>query len=131
MIYTKVYNFWCLGTIMCSAIAVNCTGVAATTTYPFALCIGFNSTEQRTFGSIVPSKSSARTQICLLMWLLFDRTNILYHDLATLAGNFDPVGKFPAHIQGGINKPITNRSYFEHNGLVVCAGLAILLTASK
>ena len=27
---------------MYSAIAGNCTGVAATTTYPFALCIGFN-----------------------------------------------------------------------------------------
>ena len=65
------------------------------------------------------------------MCSIFNSTNILDYNLATLAGNFDPVGKFPAHIQGGINKPITNRSYFEHNGLVVCAGLAILLTASK
>ena len=33
------------GMIMVSTVAGNGTGVAATTTYPFALCIGFNSTE--------------------------------------------------------------------------------------
>ena len=63
--------------------------------------------------------------------LLLDRTNILYHDLATLVGDFDFIGELPAHIQGGINKPITIRFYFKHNGPVVCPRFAILLTASK
>ena len=64
------------------------------------------------------------------MCSIFNSTNILYYNLATLVGDFDSVGELPAHIQGGINKPIAIRSYFEHNGLVVCSGLAILLTAS-
>ena len=53
------------------------------------------------------------------MCSIFNSTNILYYNLATLAGNFDPVGEFPAHIQCGINKSITIRLYFKHNGLVV------------
>ena len=120
-----------LGAIMVFTVAGNCTGVAATTTYPFALYIGFNSTEQRTFGSIVPSKSSARTQICLPMWLLFDHTNIFYYNFASLVRDFDSVGKFPAHIQCSIDKPITIRFYFEHNGLVVSPGLAVLFPTPK
>jgi hypothetical protein len=63
--------------------------------------------------------------------LLHDTTNVLYYNLASLVRDFDSVGEFPTHIQSGIDKPIAIRSYFEHNGLVVCAGLAILLTASK
>ena len=50
---------------MASTVAGNCTGVAATTTYPFALCIGFNSTEYRTFGSIEPFRFHVKIQICL------------------------------------------------------------------
>ena len=57
------YNVF--GTITVSTCAWNNTGVAATTTYPLALCMGFNSTEYSMFGSRVPFRSSERTQICL------------------------------------------------------------------
>ena len=65
------------------------------------------------------------------MCSIFNSTNILYYNLATLVGDFDSVGELPAHIQCSIDKPITIHFYFKHNGFVVCPGLAVLFPTPK